>query len=47
MVRLILREHCTIKLDEKFVLGQYQFLLPDLLLFRTILMPCSLCLEAS
>jgi DNA ligase-4 len=34
MVRLILRDHCTIELDEKFVLEQYHFLLPDLLLFQ-------------
>jgi len=34
LVRLILRDHCTIELDEKHVLGQYHFLLPDLLMFQ-------------
>ncbi|KAF1994223.1 hypothetical protein P154DRAFT_448129 [Amniculicola lignicola CBS 123094] len=34
LVRLILREYCTIELDENFVLGQYHFLLPDLLKFQ-------------
>jgi DNA ligase-4 len=34
LVRLILRDHCTVELDEKFVMGQYHFLLPDLLLFQ-------------
>jgi DNA ligase-4 len=34
LVRLILRDHCTIELDERQVLGQYHFLLPDLLMFQ-------------
>jgi DNA ligase-4 len=34
MVRLILRDHCTIELDEKSVLEEYHFLLPDLLMFQ-------------
>jgi DNA ligase-4 len=34
LVRLILREHCTIQLDERQILGQYHFLLPDLLMFQ-------------
>jgi DNA ligase-4 len=34
LVRLILRDHCTIELDERHVLGQYHFLLPDLLMFQ-------------
>lgn len=33
-VRLILRDYCTIELDENFVFGEYHFLLPDLLLFQ-------------
>jgi DNA ligase-4 len=33
-VRLILREYCTIELDEKFVLEEFHFLLPDLLMFQ-------------
>jgi DNA ligase-4 len=34
LIRLILRDHCTIELDEGFVYGQYHFLLPDLLMFQ-------------
>lgn len=34
LVRLILREYCTIELDEKFVFEQFHFLLPDLLIFQ-------------
>ena len=34
LVRIILRDHCTIKLDEKYVLECYHFLLPDLLKFQ-------------
>ncbi len=34
LVRMILRDHCTIELNEKFVFQQYHFLLPDLLLFQ-------------
>lgn len=34
LVRLILRDYCTINLDEDFVLRQYHFLLPDLLMFQ-------------
>jgi DNA ligase-4 len=34
LVRLILRDHCTVNLDEKYVLQQYHFLLPDLLIFQ-------------
>jgi DNA ligase-4 len=34
LVRLILREYCTIELDEKFVFEQFHFLLPDLLMFQ-------------
>ncbi|KAF2702821.1 hypothetical protein K504DRAFT_464009 [Pleomassaria siparia CBS 279.74] len=34
LVRLLLRQYCTIEWDEQFVLGQYHFLLPDLLNFQ-------------
>jgi DNA ligase-4 len=34
LVRLILRDHSTIELNEQYVLGQYHFLLPDLLMFQ-------------
>jgi DNA ligase-4 len=34
LVRLILRDHCTVELDEKFVLEHYHFLLPELLMFH-------------
>jgi DNA ligase-4 len=34
LVRLILRNHCTIELDERYILEQYHFLLPDLLMFQ-------------
>lgn len=34
LVRLLLRDHCTIELDERFVLGQIHFLLPELLMFQ-------------
>ncbi|KAF2826924.1 hypothetical protein CC86DRAFT_466700 [Ophiobolus disseminans] len=34
LVRLLLRDYCTIELDERYVLGQYHFLLPDLLMFQ-------------
>jgi DNA ligase-4 len=34
LVRLILRDHCTVELEEHYVLGQYHFLLPDLLMFQ-------------
>ncbi|KAF1832174.1 hypothetical protein BDW02DRAFT_571326 [Decorospora gaudefroyi] len=34
LVRLILRDHCTVELDEKYVLEQYHFLLPELLMFQ-------------
>lgn len=34
LVRLILRDYCTIELDETFVLERYRFLLPELLMFQ-------------
>jgi DNA ligase-4 len=34
LVRLILREYCTIELDERFIFEQFHFLLPDLLMFQ-------------
>jgi DNA ligase-4 len=34
LVRLILRDHCTVELEEQYVLGQYHFLLPNLLMFQ-------------
>jgi DNA ligase-4 len=34
LVRLILRDYCTVDLDEQYVFGQYHFLLPDLLMFQ-------------
>ncbi|KAF2800418.1 hypothetical protein K505DRAFT_228760 [Melanomma pulvis-pyrius CBS 109.77] len=34
LVRLLLRQYCTIELDEQFVLQQYHFLLPHLLMFQ-------------
>jgi DNA ligase-4 len=34
LVRLILREYSTLRIDETFVLKQYHFLLPDLLSFQ-------------
>ncbi|KAF1848026.1 uncharacterized protein K460DRAFT_280120 [Cucurbitaria berberidis CBS 394.84] len=34
LVRLILRNHCTIELEEKYVFERYHFLLPDLLKFQ-------------
>ncbi|KAH9882542.1 hypothetical protein J1614_000778 [Plenodomus biglobosus] len=34
LARLILRDWCTVDLDENFVLKQYHFLLPDLLNFQ-------------
>ncbi|KAF3054184.1 hypothetical protein E8E11_011999 [Didymella keratinophila] len=34
LVRLVLRDYCTIALDEDYVFGQYHFLLPDLLMFQ-------------
>jgi len=34
LVRLVLRDYCTIVLDEDYVFGQYHFLLPDLLMFQ-------------
>jgi DNA ligase-4 len=34
LVRLILRDYCTITLDEDYVFRQYHFLLPDLLMFQ-------------
>jgi DNA ligase-4 len=34
LVRLLLRDHCTIELDERQVFGCYHFLLPDLLMFQ-------------
>jgi DNA ligase-4 len=34
LVRLLLRDHCTIELDEQYFLRRYHFLLPDLLLFQ-------------
>ncbi|CBY00274.1 hypothetical protein LEMA_P014040.1 [Plenodomus lingam JN3] len=34
LVRLILRDYCTIDIDEEFVFQQYHFLLPDLLNFQ-------------
>lgn len=34
LIRLVLRDHCTIALDENYILGQYHFLLPDLLMFQ-------------
>ncbi|EDU44011.1 CDC9 ATP-dependent DNA ligase [Pyrenophora tritici-repentis] len=34
LVRMLLRNHCTIELDEKYVFGCYHFLLPELLMFQ-------------
>lgn len=34
LIRLVLRDHCTIELDEHHILAQYHFLLPDLLQFQ-------------
>ncbi|KAJ8110165.1 hypothetical protein OPT61_g6917 [Boeremia exigua] len=34
LVRLLLRNYCTILLDERYVFEQYHFLLPDLLTFQ-------------
>lgn len=34
LVRLILRDYCTISLDENYVVGRFHFLLPDLLMFQ-------------
>ncbi|KAJ4377938.1 hypothetical protein N0V83_000768 [Neocucurbitaria cava] len=34
LVRLILRDYCTVELEEKYVFEQYHFLLPDLLMFQ-------------
>jgi DNA ligase-4 len=34
LVRLILRDYCTIELDEHHLLQHYHFLLPDLLMFQ-------------
>ncbi|KAI4951868.1 hypothetical protein J4E91_003329 [Alternaria rosae] len=34
LVRLILRDHCTVELDEQFALQRYHFLLPQLLMFQ-------------
>jgi len=34
LVRLLLREYCTINIDEDYLLRQYHFLLPDLLKFQ-------------
>ena len=34
LVRLVLRDNCTVELDEKFVLERYHFLLPELLMFQ-------------
>jgi DNA ligase-4 len=34
LVRLLLRDHCTIKLEERQVFGHYHFLLPDLFMFQ-------------
>jgi DNA ligase-4 len=34
LVRLILRDHSTLDLDEHFILAKFHFLLPDLLLFQ-------------
>ncbi|KZM28645.1 ATP binding [Ascochyta rabiei] len=34
LVRLVLRDYCTIVLDEDYMFEQYHFLLPDLLLFQ-------------
>ncbi|KAF2023668.1 hypothetical protein EK21DRAFT_80344 [Setomelanomma holmii] len=34
LVRLILRNYCTIELDERYVFEQYHFLLPDLHMFQ-------------
>ena len=34
VVRLLLREYCTLELDEPFILKQFHFLLPDLLKFQ-------------
>jgi DNA ligase-4 len=34
LVRLILRDHCTVELEEHFVLERYHFLLPELLMFQ-------------
>ncbi|KAJ4337436.1 hypothetical protein N0V95_008348 [Ascochyta clinopodiicola] len=34
LVRLLLRDYCTIVLDEDYMFEQYHFLLPDLLMFQ-------------
>jgi DNA ligase-4 len=34
LVRLVLRDHCTVELDEHFVLERYHFPLPELLMFQ-------------
>ncbi|KAJ4310708.1 hypothetical protein N0V94_008317, partial [Neodidymelliopsis sp. IMI 364377] len=34
LVRLVLRDYCTVALDEQYVFEQYHFLLPDLLMFQ-------------
>ena len=34
LIRLILRNHCTVELDEQFVLERYHFLFPELLMFQ-------------
>jgi DNA ligase-4 len=34
LVRLVLRDYCTVALDEDCVFGMYHFLLPDLLMFQ-------------
>ncbi|EOA84205.1 uncharacterized protein SETTUDRAFT_21563 [Exserohilum turcica Et28A] len=34
LVRLLLRDYCTIQLDELFVMQRYHFLLPELLMFQ-------------
>ncbi|KAK1910678.1 hypothetical protein P3342_008558 [Pyrenophora teres f. teres] len=34
LVRIMLRKHCTIELDERYLLECYHFLLPELLMFQ-------------
>lgn len=34
LVRLVLRDYCTVTLDENYFFQQYHFLLPDLLMFQ-------------
>jgi DNA ligase-4 len=34
LIRLVLRDYCTVALDEHYVFQQYHFLLPDLFMFQ-------------